>query len=70
MIDPNDVLDLNGKHVGKWSMLDDEGFDVYANGIHFSATFNYTLDDKEIITDCTHTFPGWARPDVIHPKNF
>ncbi|KAA6368998.1 MAG: putative Dipeptidyl peptidase 1 [Streblomastix strix] len=70
LIDPNDVLDLNGKHVGKWSMLDDEGFDVYANGIHFSATFNYTLDDKEIITDCTHTFPGWARPDVIHPKNF
>jgi len=65
---PNIVKDADGKPVGTWTMVYDEGFEVRANGLVYFAFNKYrpkpgtsTSSDevRDYISECGETMIGW-----------
>jgi len=41
---PDVVQDMNGKRIGKWTMVYDEGFEVKLDNLNFFSFSKYSID--------------------------
>ncbi|KAK2947945.1 putative Dipeptidyl peptidase 1 [Blattamonas nauphoetae] len=65
---PNLVLDKEGTTIGNWTRVSWEGVSIFMDKKHYFTFWKYEKKGEDFVTDCTRTMQGWAREDVVAPK--
>lgn len=67
---PDIIRDENGKNVGHWTLIYDQGMELVFEGRKFFAFFRYTKNGDEVTSHCDQTFTGWYHTAVTKSDNW
>ncbi|KAL0488577.1 dipeptidyl peptidase [Acrasis kona] len=65
-----DVATLADGTKGRWTLIYDEGFDIFVGNKIYFAFFNYTKSGSVVTSHCDRTFTGWYHDDQVGAKNW
>jgi len=65
-----DIATLEDGTKGRWTLIYDEGFDIFIGGKIYFAFFNYTKSGSTVTSHCDRTFTGWYHDEGVAPKNW